>query len=241
MAILAWDRILETCVRRGATDILLVPGCPPQIRLADGLRSLQIDPCSAADLQQMAAMLLTPENAELREENYATLGFSYGKPPDPYASYCRIVVFGQPSPEAVFVMASSSTPLKWHDEPLSLSRAHFILGPSERKPDLQDLLRTCIKHGGTDVLLVPTLRPLLRLEDGLHWFDAPPVTGADLQGFLNEFQTPPYRISQGKGHLYTEFQWRSAPLKQLSFRITWFGQPTPGFAVVGRLADSQEE
>lgn len=241
MAILAWDRILETCAKRGATYVLLVPGSPPHIRLADGLRPLQTDLCSTADIQKMAATLVTPENAELREENYITSGFNYGSPPDSHARYCRIVAFGQPSPEAVLVMTSDSTPLKWHDEPFPLRRDQFLLGPLDPKPEFQDLLRTCSKHDATDILLVPGLRPVLRLEDGLHWLGALPVMPADLQSIFKEFQDPLYTLSQGEGCMSTEFRWRSAPLKELNFGITWFGQPNPGLAVVVRLGDSEED
>jgi hypothetical protein len=41
MAALALDRLMETCVRNGGTDIVLIPGMPAFVRLEDGLRPLE--------------------------------------------------------------------------------------------------------------------------------------------------------------------------------------------------------
>ena len=50
-----------------ATDILLFPGCRPLLRLEDGFRALQMHALGAVDVADMAAELLKPEEALVRE------------------------------------------------------------------------------------------------------------------------------------------------------------------------------
>lgn len=54
MASLQWDRLLETCCRRDATDLLLIAGSPPMIRLRELWRALQVPPLDIAALQVLA-------------------------------------------------------------------------------------------------------------------------------------------------------------------------------------------
>jgi twitching motility protein PilT len=98
MARVEWDRLLDTCVRSGATDVLLAPGSPPMVRLADGWRSLQrVD-------------VLTPRQvANLAEEH---LGLKVGKQIDGYTlsdfSYgnlarFRVMAFGYPRTKSLLI------------------------------------------------------------------------------------------------------------------------------------------
>ncbi len=94
---LQWDRLLETCVRRNATDILLSPGASPMIRLAESWRSLQVPPADAATIQALASEQLG-ENPVGREEGYSHSDFSYGD-----AGRFRATAFGYPATTVLLI------------------------------------------------------------------------------------------------------------------------------------------
>jgi Tfp pilus assembly pilus retraction ATPase PilT len=95
MAALAWDRIMETCVRNRGTDIVLVPGMPPFVRLEGGLRALSVEPVSASDIAQMLLELKPPD--QLNPDGY--LDFF-----TPYRADCfRVASFGIPSPHCMIL------------------------------------------------------------------------------------------------------------------------------------------
>lgn len=74
------DRLLETTVRRGASDLHLAVGKPPSLRLHGRIRELQTKPLEAEDT--MALMkAITPERIqqEFEEEGSGDFGFAYGE------------------------------------------------------------------------------------------------------------------------------------------------------------------
>src|SRR5256714_8133357 len=74
------DRLLETTVRRGASDLHLAVGKPPTLRLHGRLRELQTKALEGEDT--MALMkAITPERIqqEFEEEGSGDFGFAYGE------------------------------------------------------------------------------------------------------------------------------------------------------------------
>ncbi len=85
------DRLLDTVVRTGASDLHLTVGRPPTLRLHGGLRNLQtkvLDPDDMVTLMRA----ITPERnqQELQEEGGSDFGFAYGD-----AARFRVSVFRQ--------------------------------------------------------------------------------------------------------------------------------------------------
>jgi twitching motility protein PilT len=91
MATIQIDRLLETCVRRGASDIHLAVGRPPTLRLNTHLRELQtkvLDPEDTTALMKS----ITPDRIqqEYEEQGSGDFGFAYGE----HARF-RVSVFKQ--------------------------------------------------------------------------------------------------------------------------------------------------
>jgi len=85
------DRLLETCVRQDASDIHLVVGRPPVIRLHGLLRSLETKVLEPEDTVGLMKSI-TPERnqQELQEEGTTDFGFSFGE-----QGRFRVAVFRQ--------------------------------------------------------------------------------------------------------------------------------------------------
>ncbi len=79
MANIQIDRLLETTVRRGASDLHLVVGRPPTLRLHGHLRELQTKVLDADDTITLMKAI-TPERIqqEYEEEGSGDFGFAYG-------------------------------------------------------------------------------------------------------------------------------------------------------------------
>src|SRR6202049_90542 len=79
MATLQIDRLLKTCVKKGASDLHLAVGRPPVLRMHGHLRELQTKILDAEDT--MALMkAITPERVqqEFEETGSGDFGFAYG-------------------------------------------------------------------------------------------------------------------------------------------------------------------
>src|SRR6478609_3367517 len=74
------DRLLETTVRRGASDLHLAVGKPPTLRLHGHLRELQTKALDAEDTMALMKSI-TPERIqqEFAEEGSGDFGFAYGE------------------------------------------------------------------------------------------------------------------------------------------------------------------
>ncbi|MGA2500004.1 MAG: type IV pilus twitching motility protein PilT [Tepidisphaeraceae bacterium] len=79
MAMIQIDRLLETCVRRGASDLHLAVGKPPTLRLHTHLRELQTKVLEAEDTIGLMKSI-TPERIqqEFEEQGSGDFGFAYG-------------------------------------------------------------------------------------------------------------------------------------------------------------------
>src|SRR4051812_4282400 len=91
MATLQIDRLLETCVRRGASDIHLAVGKAPTLRLHGHLRELQTKVLEPEDTQSLMKSI-TPERIqqEYEETGSGDFGFAYGD-----QARFRVAVFKQ--------------------------------------------------------------------------------------------------------------------------------------------------
>src|SRR5512140_79000 len=85
------DRILETCIKRGASDIHLTVGRPPVLRLHGRLRSLETKVLEPEDTVSLMKAI-TPERnqQEIQEEGGTDFGFAFGD-----AGRFRVSVFRQ--------------------------------------------------------------------------------------------------------------------------------------------------
>ena len=74
------DRLLETTVRRGASDLHLAVGKPPSLRLHGRIRELQTKPLEPEDTMALMKSI-TPERIqqEFEEEGSGDFGFAYGE------------------------------------------------------------------------------------------------------------------------------------------------------------------
>src|SRR6266571_7391621 len=91
MATIQIDRLLETCVRRNASDLHLAVGRPPTLRLHGGLRELQTKVLEAEDTVALMKSI-TPERIqqEFEETGSGDFGFAYGE-----AARFRVSIFKQ--------------------------------------------------------------------------------------------------------------------------------------------------
>ena len=79
MADLQIDRLLETCIRKGASDLHLHVGRPPTLRLHGRLRPLETKVLGPEDTVRLMEAI-TPERCqqELQEQGGTDFGFEYG-------------------------------------------------------------------------------------------------------------------------------------------------------------------
>src|SRR5947199_8535810 len=80
MATIQIDRLLETVVRQKASDLHLVVGRPPCLRLRGGIRELQTKVLEAEDTTALMKSI-TPERIqqEFEEQGSGDFGFAYGE------------------------------------------------------------------------------------------------------------------------------------------------------------------
>jgi twitching motility protein PilT len=91
MATIQIDRLLETCVRRGASDLHLAVGKPPTLRLHGHLRELQTKVLEPEDTMALMKSI-TPERIqqEFEETGSGDFGFAYGE-----EARFRVAIFKQ--------------------------------------------------------------------------------------------------------------------------------------------------
>ena len=91
MATIHIDRILETCIKRDASDIHLSVGRPPTLRIHGTLRSLETKVLEPEDTTALMKSITPDRNQqELQEEGTTDFGFSFGDD-----SRFRVAVFRQ--------------------------------------------------------------------------------------------------------------------------------------------------
>jgi twitching motility protein PilT len=91
MATIQIDRLLETVVKKGASDLHLAVGKPPTLRLHGGLRELQTKVLEPEDTMALMKSV-TPERVqqEFEETGSGDFGFAYGD-----AARFRVAIFKQ--------------------------------------------------------------------------------------------------------------------------------------------------
>jgi len=91
MATIHIDRVLETCVKQGASDIHFVTGRPPVLRLNGSLRSLDTKILTPDDTVALMKSITPEKNQqELQEEGTTDFGFAFGD-----AGRFRVAIFRQ--------------------------------------------------------------------------------------------------------------------------------------------------
>ena len=91
MARIHIDRVLETCIKQGASDIHFVTDRPPVLRLHGGLRSLDTKVLDGDDTVALMKSITPDRNQqELQEEGTTDFGFAFGE-----AGRFRVSVFRQ--------------------------------------------------------------------------------------------------------------------------------------------------
>ncbi len=79
MATLHIDRILETCIKRGASDIHISAGKPPTLRLHGRLRQLETKVLEPEDCIALMKQIAPERNQqEIQEEGGTDFGFAFG-------------------------------------------------------------------------------------------------------------------------------------------------------------------
>ena len=96
MAAVQWDRLLETCYRRGGTDLLLTPGSSPMIRLADAWHDLQA-PILEREEVEVAA------REKIAEPDGKADGYAYSDICHSRAGKFRVTAFGYPQAKLLLV------------------------------------------------------------------------------------------------------------------------------------------
>ncbi len=111
MGTLHIDRILETCIRRGASDIHLTVGRPPVLRLHGHLRSLETKVLEPEDTVALMKSITPDRNQqEIQEEGGTDYGFAFGD-----AGRFRVSVFRQKANLAIVLRLIPSKLLSFKD------------------------------------------------------------------------------------------------------------------------------
>lgn len=91
MATVNMDRLLQACVSQGASDLHLVTGRPPVLRIDGSLRSLETKVLEPDDTTALMKSITPDRNQqELQEEGGTDYGFAYGD-----AARFRVSIFRQ--------------------------------------------------------------------------------------------------------------------------------------------------
>ncbi len=105
MSTLNWARIMETCVKRRGSDILLRPGSAPFLRCPTGLRQFAVDKLSQIDIALMVSELLPDLGGTQEVDGYLSFDTPYGD-----IAWFRVAVFGYPNPSLVLLMRLPAVP-----------------------------------------------------------------------------------------------------------------------------------
>jgi hypothetical protein len=103
MSSVAWDRLLETCLKREAQIALLVPGSPPLLQIGGAWRSVDVPPLSAENVSDLAAERLSPE-PDGERDGFAYADFWYGD-----VAFFRVMAFGFPQTTLLVVSRTPGT------------------------------------------------------------------------------------------------------------------------------------
>jgi Tfp pilus assembly pilus retraction ATPase PilT len=214
---LAWDRVLETCVRNDGEAIVLVPGAEPLLRVWNGLRALQVPPLEREQLSTLLGEIYPSEHEE-RSTEFGHLAFDlrYG------SDYqFRVAVFGGRPPAAMLLarVPRGTRAIAGDREPGA--------APADFPPlSSRQILDICIESGAFDVLLAPGCPPLLRSDRGLHAFRTHPLSAERVDDIARSFQVPGF-TEEKDGYRGFDFRFSATHW----FRAAVFGDVLPSFAM----------
>ena len=97
MSSLKWERMLDTCLTRDATDLLLTLNSPPMIRLGGAWRPLQTAPLNETEIERLASERLSTQ-PQVESERYVFSDFTHGE-----AAHFRLMAFGYPKSRMLLV------------------------------------------------------------------------------------------------------------------------------------------
>jgi hypothetical protein len=102
--LLAWDRLLETCLKKDATVALLVRGSPPLLLIKGAWRTLDVPPLESAHIATLAEQQLSDTRAG--DDGYAQREFAYGD-----VARFSLMAFAYPTTTALVVTRCNSIQL----------------------------------------------------------------------------------------------------------------------------------
>lgn len=228
MAKLQWDRLLETCVKRG-DHCLLVPGHQPFLRLDDDLRALEAPPLSPAEIRSMADDFLSDVPKQRPIPGLAQIDFRYG------TEYrFRMAIVGSSAPSAIMLtrIALDDPPFldgskRWSDATTSMAWAGLIPAVDKASP-------------ADAIVLAPGCPPLVWSWRGVHAFSAPVLTPTDLANVLAPILPPPEHIWEKDGYRGFEFRHGTGALLE-AWVLGSPGGPGVELVLVMRRPDPSEE
>jgi len=106
MAALVWDRLLETLSRNNGTNILLVPGSPPMLQIAQQMQALSVPPLAESDVHALAEEMLS-KKVSGTADGYAWVDFNFLHDA---SAWFRIMAFGYPDTKVVMVTRQVQPP-----------------------------------------------------------------------------------------------------------------------------------
>ena len=106
MAALVWDRLLETLSRNNGTNLLLVPGSPPMLQIAQQMQALSVPPLSESDVLALAEEMLS-KKVSGTADGYTWLDFNFLHDA---GTWFRIMAFGYPDTKVVMVTRQAQSP-----------------------------------------------------------------------------------------------------------------------------------
>jgi Tfp pilus assembly pilus retraction ATPase PilT len=99
MAALVWDRLLETLSRNNGTNLLLAPGSPPMLQIAQQMQALGVPPLAASDVQALAEEMLS-KKVSGTSDGYTWLDLNFLHDA---GAWFRIMAFGYPDTKVLMV------------------------------------------------------------------------------------------------------------------------------------------
>jgi hypothetical protein len=209
------DRLLETCLKHGGRAIL-VPGAPPLLRGACGLRPLLLPALDEDEIRSLICEL-NPAVDELDDRRgFRSFRVRYGSE---HRFYVAAVGRGAPK-AAVLMLGALELP-----EPVDVSKRPDSAGESVT---WGHILQRCDQDSLGDAILAPGCSPLLWSEDGMHAYPLPSLSEGEISSLVNEVNVVPQYVQHGNGYL-------SFPVRydqETGFVLSVFGSPQPHFVFV---------
>jgi Tfp pilus assembly pilus retraction ATPase PilT len=106
MPALVWDRLLETLSKNNGTNLLLVPGSPPMLQIAQQMQALSVPPLAGDDVHALPEEMLS-KKVSGTADGYTWLDFNFLHDA---GAWFRIMAFGYPDTKVVMVTRQVQEP-----------------------------------------------------------------------------------------------------------------------------------